>query len=338
MPGVQAVAASTLIPLEGGSNGYITVPGRDDATLANQLFEWNYVTSDYLRAFGIPLLQGRGFTARDEDEAAEVALKIQEAFSTPTPRRDLLRGLSISAVINRTMARLLWPGQDPVGKTFILGGMLNARVVGVAGDVKVRGIRDGALPQACFPFTASLDEAGSRILVVKGVVPPATLLAPVRARLAELDSTLAVIQPRTMEDVIADGMQDTSLQTSLLATFAALAVLLAAVGLYSVMAFLVAQRRHEIGIRMALGAGPRDLLRLVLRHAAALILVGVAAGVAAALWLVRLMRGLLYGVAPNDPTTFAAVSGLLVLIALAACIVPARRAMRVDPLVAFRYE
>jgi len=338
VPGVQAGAASTLIPLEGGSNGYITVPGRDDATLANQLFEWNYVTSDYFRAFGIPLLQGRGFTPRDEDDAAEVALKFQEVFSSATPQRELLRGLSVSTVVNRTMARLLWPGQDPLGKTFILGGMLNARVVGVAGDAKVRGIRDGALPQACFPFTASLDEAGSRILVVKGVVPPATLIAPVRARVAELDSTLAVIQPRTMEDVIADGMQDTRLQTSLLAVFAALAVILAAVGLYSVMAFLVAQRKHEIGIRMALGAGPRDLLRLVVTHAAALIAVGVTTGVAVALWLVRLMRGLLYGVAPHDPATFAAVAGLLVLIALAACIVPARRAMRVDPLVAFRYE
>jgi hypothetical protein len=335
---VQAVAASTLIPLEGGSNGYITVPGRDNAALANQLFEWNYVTSDYHRAFGIPLLQGRGFTVRDEDQAAAVSLKVQEVFAMPTPRPELLRGLSISAVINRTMARLLWPGEDPIGKTFVIGGILDVRVVGVAGDVKVRGIRGGALPQACFPFTASLDEPGSRILVVKAAVPPATLLTPVRARLAELDSTLAVIQPRTMTDVIADGMQDTSLQTLLLASFAGLAVVLATVGLYSVMAFLVAQRRQEIGIRMALGAVPRDLLRLVLRHAAALIVVGVIVGVAAALWLARLMRGLLYGVAPNDPATFAAVSGLLVLIALAACIIPARRAMRVDPLVAFRYE
>ena len=338
VPGVQAVAASTLIPLEGGSNGYITVPGRDDAALANQLFEWNYTTNDYLRAFGIPLVQGRGFTSRDDDEAAEAATKLQEVFASPEPRRERLRGLSVATVINRTMARLLWPGQDPVGKTFVLGGVLNARVVGVTADARVRGIRGESLPQAHFPFVASLDDAGSRILVVKGTVPPATLLAPVRACLAELDPTLAVIQPRTMDDVIADAMQDTRLQASLLVTFAALAAILAAVGLYSVMAFLVAQRTREIGIRLALGAHPRDLVRLVLRHAAALILAGVVAGVAGALWLVRLLRSLLYGVGPADPATFVAVSGLLVLIALAACIVPARRAVRVDPLVAFRCE
>jgi putative ABC transport system permease protein len=147
-----------------------------------------------------------------------------------------------------------------------------------------------------------------------------------------------MIEPRSMDDVVPDGMLDTSLQTGLLGTFAVLAVVLAAVGLYSVMAFLVAQRRHEIGIRMALGASQPDLLRLVLGHAAKLIAVGVLAGLGAALWLTRLIQGLLFGVASNDLSTFAAVSCLLVLVALAACAIPARRAMRVDPIVALRYE
>ena len=141
-----------------------------------------------------------------------------------------------------------------------------------------------------------------------------------------------------MADVISDGMQDTSLQTWLLSAFAALAVLLASVGLCSVMAFLVAQRRHEIGIRMALGAQRSDMLRFVFGHAMKLITVGVAAGIGAALWLTRLMQGLLFGVAPGDLSTFAAVSLLLTLVALGACWVPARRAMRVDPIVALRYE
>jgi len=165
-----------------------------------------------------------------------------------------------------------------------------------------------------------------------------TVLGSIRSNINALDPTLAVIEPRTMEEVISDGMQDTSLQTWLLGAFAALAVVLAAVGLYSVMAFLVAQRRHEIGIRMALGAAQRDLLRLVVGHATKLVTAGVIAGLAAALWLTRLIRSLLFGVAPNDLSTFAAVACLLVLVALAACAIPARRAMRVDPIVALRYE
>jgi putative ABC transport system permease protein len=194
------------------------------------------------------------------------------------------------------------------------------------------------MPQAYFPFPGALDGPGNCHLVVKTAVPPLTVLPSIRNDVNALDSTLAVIEPRTMDDVISDGMLDTSLQTWLLGTFAGLAVVLAAVGLYSVMAFLVAERRHEIGIRMAMGAGRRDLLRLVLGHATKLVTVGVIAGLAAALWLTRLIQSLLFGVPPNDLSTFAAVACLLVLVALAACAIPARRAMRVDPIVALRYE
>jgi len=337
-PGIQAASMSTLIPLEGGSNGYITVPGRDDGSIESQLFEWNYVTTDYFRAFTIPLLQGRTFTSQDEHQASEAALKIREVFSKPNPQTDALKGLGWPTVVNRSMARLVWPKQDPIGRTFIIGGALSVQVVGVVGDVKVRGVRDQALPQAYFPFTAALDGPGSRQLVVKSAVPPMTLLSPIRAHVNALDSTLAVVEPRTMEDVIADGMADTSLQTWLLGTFAALAVVLAAVGLYSVMAFLVAQRRHEIGIRTALGAARGDLLMLVLGHATKLIVVGVLAGLGAALWLTRLIQSLLFGVAANDLPTFAAVSVLLVLVSLGACAIPVWRAMRVDAIVALRYE
>ena len=337
-PGVRAASFSTQIPLEGGSNGYITVPGRDDGALRNQLFEWNYVTPDYFRAFGIPLLEGRNFTPRDEDQAAEVALTISQVFSSPNPKTDALKGLSWAAVVNRSMARLVWPKQNPIGRTFVIGGALSVQVIGVVGDIKVRGIRSEVMPQAYFPFPGALDGPGSRHLVVKTAVPPLTVLPSIRNDVNALDSTLAVIEPRTMDDVISDGMLDTSLQTWLLGAFAVLAVVLAAVGLYSVMAFLVAQRRHEIGIRMALGAAQRDLLRLVVGHATKLVTAGVIAGLAAALWLTRLIRSLLFGVAPNDLSTFAAVACLLVLIALAACAIPARRAMRVDPIVALRYE
>jgi putative ABC transport system permease protein len=337
-PGVQAASMSSLIPLEGGSNGYITVPGQDSAALKNQLFEWNYVSLDYFRAYGIPQLKGRGFTAHDEAEGAEVTLKVSQVFSSPNPQTDALKGLSWVTVINRSMARLVWPNQDPIGKTFLLGGVINARVIGVVADVKVWSLRNDALPQAYFPFSAALDGGGSYQLSVRTAAPPMSVLPTVRAHVNALDSSLALVQPRTMDEVISDGMTDTSLQTGLIGVFAALAVVLAAIGLYSVMAFLVAQRRQEIGVRMALGAARSDLLRLVLGHAAKLIAVGVLSGLGAALALTRLMRGLLFGVAVNDVSTFVVVSTVLVLVALAACIVPVRRAVRIDAIIALRYE
>jgi predicted lysophospholipase L1 biosynthesis ABC-type transport system permease subunit len=236
------------------------------------------------------------------------------------------------------MARLVWPNEDPTGRTFVIGGVLTAQVIGVVGDVKVRGVRSDVLPGAYFPFAAVLTERAPGHLTVRGTAESMTLLSSVRAHVNALDPTLAVVNPRTMDDVIADGMADTTLQTWLLGAFAALAAVLAAIGLYSVMAFLVAQRRHELGVRIALGAGRRDLLSLVLGHGTKLIAVGVVAGLGAAFWLTRLMQGLLFGVAPNDFATFAAVSCLLVLVALVACAIPARRATHVDPIVALRYE
>jgi putative ABC transport system permease protein len=337
-PGVKTAAMATEIPLEGGSNGYITVPGRTDRALDSQLFEWNYVTPEYFRTFTIPLRQGRTFTPRDEEQAAATALEIGKVLASPNPKLSDLSGLSWPAVVNRSMARLAWPRQDPVGRTFILGGAITVEVIGVVADVKVRGIRDDALPQAYFPFPGALDGPGSQQLVVKADGSPMNLLETIRSEVNALDPTLALVEPRTMDDVVSDGMADTNLQTGLLGTFAVLAVVLAGVGLYSVMAFLVAQRRHEIGVRIALGAGQPDLLRLVLGHAGRLIAIGVVAGLGAALWLTRLLQGLLFGVASNDFSTFAAVSCLLVLVALAACAIPARRAMRVDPIVALRYE
>ncbi len=337
-PAVRAATLSAQIPLEGGSNGYITVPGEDSTRLANQLFEWNYVSPDYFRAFGIPLLRGRTFTAADESETAVVAQKISEIFSVPNPRLVGLPALTWPAVVNRTMARIVWGKQDPVGRTFLLGGVITARVIGVVADSVVRDVRGEALPQACFPFAGSLGDPGGRYLSVRTNGSPTSMLAPIRAQLGAIDPTLAVAHPRTMEEVLADGVRDEGFLTWLVGTFATVAAVLAAVGLYSVMAFLVAQRRREIGIRIALGAGQGELLRFVLGHAAKLITAGVLVGLGAALWLTRLLRGLLFGVAPSDLSTFVVVSSLLVVVALAACAVPARRAMRVDPIVALRDE
>jgi putative ABC transport system permease protein len=337
-PAVRMATLSVQIPLEGGSNGYITVPGEDSTRLANQLFEWNYVSPDYFRAFGIPLLRGRTFTAADESDTAVVAQKVNDIFAVANPRLDGLPTLTWPAVINKTMARIIWGSRDPVGRSFLLGGVITARVIGVVADSKVREIRDEAVPAACFPFAGSLGNPGGRYLSVKTDGRPASVLAPIRAELSAIDPTLAMAHPRTMEEVLADGTRDEGFLTWLIGAFAAAAAVLAAVGLYSVMAFLVAQRRREIGIRIALGAGQGELLRFVLGHALKLIAAGVLIGLGAALWLTRLLSGLLFGVAPSDLPTFVVVSTLLVAVALTACAIPARRAMRMDPIVALRHE
>jgi putative ABC transport system permease protein len=339
IPGVVAASASTEIPLEGGTNGYISVEGRDDAALKNQVVEFNYITPDYFRSLGIPFLAGRNFSPADVARVAEVNLKINELFAGPTPPKELPKDLVWVAVINSAMARLYWPNQDAVGKVFTTGGILPVRVIGVVGDVKEFGIREAAIPEAYFAATGALDNVDrSWCLTVKTSVPPTSTLGAIRSNLTALDSSLAVFKPRTMDDVISESMQDLSLQTVLLGVFAALAALLAAVGLYSVMAYLVTQRTHEIGVRMALGAQQGDVLQLVLRQGSKLILIGVGAGIAAALALTRLMSSLLFGVTASDPATFAGVAVLLAAVAVAACYIPARRASRVDPMVALRYE
>jgi hypothetical protein len=194
-----------------------------------------------------------------------------------------VKGLSSIALVSRSMARLVWPGEDPVGRTFVVAGFLTVRVIGVGGDVKARGLRSDDAAQAYFPFGEWLAGQGYECLLVRAAGDPTGLLAPIRARLDAIDPTLALVQPRTMLDVVSDGMAETSLQTWLLSIFAALALILAAVGLYSVMAFLVVQRRQEMGVRVALSASRSDLLRLVLSHAAKLVGTGVAFGLCAAL-------------------------------------------------------
>ena len=236
------------------------------------------------------------------------------------------------------MARLIWPNQDPIGRTFLIGDFVRAEVVGVAGDVKVRGLREAALPQAYFPLALVLGGDAAKVLSVKAAGDARALLPAIRGHLRAMDSTLALSRVRTMDDVQSDGMASTTVQTWLLGVFAAVAATLTAVGLYSVLGFLVVQRRHELGIRIALGAGGGELLRMVLTRATVIVATGLVVGLGAALWLGRLLRGLLFGVAANDAATFAAVLALVVLIAAAASILPARRAMTVDPIAALRQE
>jgi putative ABC transport system permease protein len=337
-PGVQAAAASTEIPLEGGTNGYITVEGQSDPALATQLVEWNNITPDYFRAFGVPVVQGRIFTAEDMERTAVTNMKLADLYKNDPNLKKLPPDIGFVAVINRKMAHLYWPKQDALGKVFHAGD-IPVTVVGVVGDVKEWDIRKDAPPQAYFPLTAALDNEGFGVqLTVKTSVAPRSVLAAIRGDLRALDGGLAVFRPRTMDEVVADAMRDTSEQTMLLGIFASLALLLAAMGIYGVMAYVVTQRTHEIGVRMALGAQQQDVLRLVLGEGSRLTAIGVGLGLAAAFGLTRLLHSLLFGISASDPYTFAGVSILLALVAMAACYIPARRASRVDPMVALRYE
>lgn len=342
IPGVIAASASTETALTGGSNGYVSVPGNTNRALANQLVGMNYVTQDYFRVFGIRLLAGRTFTADDIQRAADSTLKVGALYkaakdpATVKVPPDLIFG----AVINQAMAKTFWPNQDPLGKTYTsAGGGPFYMVVGVVSDEKQENIRQQPMPENYFPLVQALDDSGaSAIIAFKTGVPPATILNAVRGNVRDLDTSLALFHVRTMEEIIAESMQDTALQTVLLSVFAASALMLAAVGLYGVMSYLVKQRTHEIGIRMALGAGRGDLLKLVLGCAAKLVFSGLAIGIVGALILSRVISTMLFGVSATDPATFFGVAILLTVVTLAACYVPARRAMRADPLVALRYE
>jgi putative ABC transport system permease protein len=211
-------------------------------------------------------------------------------------------------------------------------------VIGVVSDVKEYGVREQPMPLAYFPNTQALPYDGYARLTVKSRTPPASMVGPIRSYVRDLDRGLALFRPLTMEEVIAEDTQDVGVQAILLGSFATLALVLAAVGLYGVMSYLVTQRTREIGIRMALGAQQANVLSLIMRQGTRLTLIGILFGVAAAFALAHSMSGILYGVNSNDPLTFASVAVLLSLVALTAYYIPARRATKVDPLLALRYE
>ncbi|HEV3220972.1 MAG TPA: ABC transporter permease [Candidatus Acidoferrales bacterium] len=339
MPGVRAASASTAVPLQGGNNSYIQIDGMTDESLKNQLVEQNNVTTEYFHVLGIPLLQGRGFNAADMAETAKSA-NVMAEFVEQHPTEMPTIHFDLNSVINKAMADRFWPKQDPIGKVFRLGGdIIRAHVIGVVGSTRQWGLRTAPIPEAFYgiPFAMANGNLGLTLEVLSAG-PPEAVTGEVRSAVRSMDSNLAVYSVRTIPQIVSDSMTSTNYQTFLLGALAFLALVLAAVGTYGVMSFVVTARTNEIGIRIALGAGRGQVLWMVLRQGLAVTAAGIAMGVAATLALTKLLQDFLYGVKPGDPLTLASVCGVMAIVALAACTIPAMRATRVDPSVALRYE
>jgi predicted permease len=336
-PGVQSAAAGARLPLRGGTNGNVTIEGNENPAFEKILVEQNAVTPAYFQTFGIPLLKGRNFDQHDSQATAESVHKVttwmQSGEKPPLPPIQLV------SIINLAMAREFWPNQDPLGRVFKLGGAFPATVIGVVGDVKEWGMRDPVIPQAYFPLTFELEPPIEALcIVVRGTVGTDALVASIRRQVRGLDTSLALFNVETMQEIISSSITDTSDQSILLSSFALLALLLTTIGIYGVMAYAVRQRTHEIGIRTALGARPTEILTLLMQRGAQITLAGVAVGIMGAVVLTRFLASLLFGVQPRDPVTFVLVAALVAVVALLASYLPARRATKVDPMVALRYE
>ena len=334
LPGVESVGATTNTPL-GPAESWsgFAIEGRPDPPQGNrQAAAMRTVSNDYFRAMRIPLRKGRFFNNSD----ARTALPLIRWFEQqPFPEHFNEPQAAPAVIINETMARLYWPNEDPVGKRMriILSPWLT--IVGVVGDVHHTGLNTPPNPEM---YLSQLQEPQSAMAVLtRTTVDPLQLAASAREQLKAMDKDLPVTVT-TMDQLFANSLAGQRFNTSLLGIFAAVALLLAMIGVFGVINYSVAQRTHEIGIRIALGAQRRDVFKLVVGQGLLLALVGIGLGAAGALALTRLIEGLLYGVSPTDGATFVIVSLIVSAVAFLACYLPARRATRVDPLVALRYE
>jgi len=318
LPGVEAVGANWRLPIaDRGAYQILEIEG--DPTPAGdpaRSVYWRAIAGDYFSAMGIPLVAGRRLASDD-----------------------IASGLPV-CVINETMARRFWPDGDALGHR-IRNSMDDdtwITIVGVVGDVRHNGIREKAQYMMYRPYAQGPPWIRNLSLVVRAAGDPASLARSVQQAIRQVDPKVATLRVQTMQDVVTESIADTRLTAGLIGAFGAVALLLAAIGVFGVLSFFVSQRTAEMGVRMALGASPRDLQALILREGLAPALVGGALGVTGALIVTRLMSGLLFGVVPADPFTFIAVVGVLVAVAVTACYLPARRAARVDPVTALRFD
>jgi putative ABC transport system permease protein len=330
LPGIESAAVSARLPVaHWPETTGISIEGRapvaDDHEGCAELRQnglpchgavgVNRVSPAYFRTVGMRLIRGRLFDERDTAAAPMVA------------------------VINETTARSYWPDEDPIGKSFMLNfssWFPKAEIIGVVSDIKTYGLNLPTYPEIY--RTAAQLPSDDASLIIRTKADPETLAATVREEMRRIDRDIPLRQVRTMEGVIADTLWRPRLSAWLLGLFAALAAALAAAGLYGVMSYSVSRRTQEIGLRMALGAETGDVMRMVIGEGFKLTVVGLALGLGAAFALNRLIASQLFGVTATDPLTYAGVALLLAVVAMAACYVPARRAARVDPMVALRTE
>ena len=334
--GADAVALTDHLPLEGGSNYYVKLRG-DTRPQSNQLVEMHDATPDYFRAMGIPLLQGRVFSDRDIQTTLEYHAKLYPIYeSGGNPPEELRDGMIYPCVINESMAKFFWPKESPLGKMFSQGGDHGPwrQVIGVVGDVPQWGLTQKTIPEAYDAFTGR----SGQFLVVHTLTPASAVTAQARRALAQVNATLPLYNVRSMDDVVAAQAQGQQFLSGLVGAFAGLAAILAAIGIYGVLSYLVTQRTREIGIRMSLGASRFRVLGELLWEGMTLALVGLAVGSGGAFAAGKILASLLHEVKPGDPLVFAATAVLLAAVALIACYVPARRAARLDPMKALRYE
>ncbi len=301
-------------PLGGGflrtvyREGEQAVPGKRGTLVTNDL-----VSPGFFGTLRIPLQRGRDFNDLDTETTTQVA------------------------VINGAMAKHFWPNEDPIGKRFIFfQDTVLREIVGLVKDTAVGAIGETPQPVVYLPLRQNYSPAAT--LQVRTSREPAAALASVRARVQDLDRNLALTNVNTIEEIMDQGLWGPRMGAVLLSLFALLAMVLAAGGIYGVMSYSVSQRTQEVGIRIALGAQPRQVLQLIVGEGLRIAAIGLAAGLVAAALLMRLLSSLLFGVSASDPLTFVGVALLLGAVALLACYLPARRAMQVDPIVALRYE
>jgi putative ABC transport system permease protein len=320
LPGVQSAAVGTNIPLtDSHGRADVTIEGMAQPEPGNYPHpDIHTVSPKYAETLGISLLRGRSFTDDDNEKAP------------------------LAGMINAMVARRFFPNEDPIGKRFLIGhpSATNSSkwytIVGVVSDTKLYGLANPARLEVYLPFRQS--PSNGMALVVKSNADPAALTTEIREAVQSIDKDQPIFAISTMEELRSNSVATRRMTLVLLGLFSGLALVLGAIGIYGVISYSVAQRTHEIGIRMALGAPRRDVFRLVVGQGLKLAGIGIAIGIVAAFGLARLMSSLLYGISATDFETFAGVSILLALVALLACYVPARRAMRVDPTVALRYE
>jgi putative ABC transport system permease protein len=314
IPGIESTGLVIILPFGGGSGSrYFQIEGRPPQPPGQGLnANFNLSGPGYFRTLGIPLLRGRDFTDQDTRDKPEVA------------------------IINAEMARQFWPDEDPLGKRIRIGDSPWRTIIGVVGDTRQSKLDVGPRQEMFYPMLQS--PSLFMTLTVRTSGEPKEYISAVRDRVMSLDADLPLYSIRTMNERLAESVAPQRFTLLLMSIFAIVAIALAAIGIYGVMSYNIAQRTHEIGIRMAIGAKTSDVLKMFVRQGMVLAASGMAIGLGAALALTRLMTSLLYGVSVRDPLTFFIVILLLAIVALAACYIPARRAMKVDPMVALRYE